>query len=174
MPWLTFWPWRWWQYIPLKYWRTPTRLHNVTSQKTVLVIITANFKSSMEGTASPPFKLAFRDSGESETEEWIHVTVSLPWPTQKSLVPCCFNPDTTFKFALFLKRNLNAWLWTFYGNTKNNEACPASAVIWWVLFVTLWCMGLFILLVIQVSAAWLFMRNITLFCLGVWAICGRL
>lgn len=134
----------------------------------LLVIITANFKSSKEGTASPPFKFVFRDSGESKTKEWIHVIVSLPWPTLKSQVPCCFNPDTSFKFALFLKRNLNAWLWTFYGSAKNNGACPASAVIWWVLFVTFWCMVLSIHLVIQVSAAWLFMRAITLLsrCLG--------
>jgi hypothetical protein len=26
--------------------------------------------------------------------------------------------------------------WTFYGSTKNNGACPASAVIWWVLFAS--------------------------------------
>jgi hypothetical protein len=34
----------------------------------------------------------------------------------------------------------------FYGSAKNNGACPASAVIWWVLFVSFWCMGLSILL----------------------------
>jgi hypothetical protein len=35
LSWLTFWPWRWRQYIPLKRWWTYTRVHGITSQKTV-------------------------------------------------------------------------------------------------------------------------------------------
>jgi hypothetical protein len=35
--WLTLWPWRWRQYVPLKCQETPTELHGITTQETVIL-----------------------------------------------------------------------------------------------------------------------------------------
>jgi hypothetical protein len=40
----------------------------------------------------------------------------------------------SFKFALFLKRNFSAWMWTFYRDARNvcirAGTIPASAMVW--------------------------------------------
>jgi hypothetical protein len=145
MPWLTLWPWKWRQYIPLKHWRTPTWLHNVTSQKTVLVIVTANIKSSIEETASPPFKLMCRDSGIQKPKSEYTLQFIFPAPTdhwtatRKWTYALCAgplkNPECHVVLTLILVPGLccfwkGTWMWAFYGSAKNSGACPASAVIW--------------------------------------------
>lgn len=53
LAWLTAWPWRWIQCVPPKCWWTPTKLHSITTQETVLFRININLKVQQECPLSP-------------------------------------------------------------------------------------------------------------------------
>jgi hypothetical protein len=96
---------RWRQQVPSKCWQRSTRLHGVTSKKTVIFIVTAARTSNLEPIIVPIYRKRNR------TDISCRVTSQLTIPRKNCIQHCFLNLND------ICKQNYSCWIWGSQGSS---------------------------------------------------------